>query len=225
MQEPIKGLTTDRDEFLSREELKEYDYDFLNKLYVMFLDDEGALFNWLGCNGLVEQLDFHKKYVDQIKPKNVLEVGTHKGYYSYFMKKLIPDVKIWTFGINEESQLCVDEIHKYFGEEFITFFPGNSVETLSNFENPEQIKFDLAWVDGGHDYECAYSDLKNCARLGIDNILIDDCDNGLVSKSVQNFVNDNQPKYVIMEESPFERKITYIGNSSHWKPISSETLN
>lgn len=206
----IKGLTTDRDEFLSNEDLKDYDYDFLNKLYTIFLDDEGALFNWTTCGSLVKQLNFHKKYVNEIQPKNVLEIGTHKGYYSYFMKKLVPDIKIWTFGINEESQLCVDEIHKYFGEEFITFFPGDSVETLTNFQNADQIKFDLAWVDGGHDYGCAFSDLENCARLEIDNILIDDCDGHQVSAAVKDFIDDNISKYIITDVNPHERSITYI---------------
>lgn len=210
----IKGLTTNKDEFLATEDLKDYDYDFLNKLYVMFLDDEGALFNWTTCTNLVNQLNFHKKWVDKINPKFVLETGTHKGYYSYFMKKLVPDIKIWTFGINEESQLCVDEIHKFFGEEFITFYPGDSVETLTNFENTEQIKFDLAWVDGGHYYQCAYSDLQNCARLGIENILIDDCNQHDVGNAMTNFLYPDPPReeynYEIVEQDPNERSITYL---------------
>lgn len=214
MIEPIKGLTTNREEFTACEDLKEYDYDFLNKLYVMFLDDEGALFNWLSCGSLVNQLNFHKKWISEIKPKFVLEVGTHKGFYSYFMKKLVPDIKIHTFGINEESQLCVDEIHKFFEEEFITFYPGDSVETLTNFENTDQIKFDLAWVDGGHTYECAYSDLQNCDRLGIENILIDDCDNHDVSKALDDFIQSKSEgqeyTYVSIEQDPSERNITYI---------------
>lgn len=218
MEMSIKGLTTNRNDFLSKDELNEYDYDFLNELYTMFDNDEGALFNWRTCDNLLEQLFFHKKWVSQINPKYVLETGTHKGYYSYFLKKLLPEVKIYTFGINPESKMCVDAIEKFFAEKFITFYSGDSRETLTNFENTEEINFDLAWVDGGHEYDVALSDLNNCARLGIENILIDDCDHSGVRGALEHFLrtifssdgSEEEYKYDVVESSTNERQITYL---------------
>ncbi len=63
-------------------------------------------------------------------------------------------------------------VNEYYGENFIDFHCGDSVEILSEYTTDKQ--FDLAWVDGGHSYDVASSDLANCARLGIDTILLDD---------------------------------------------------
>lgn len=211
----MKGLTTKKEDFESVEELKDYDYDFLNSLYLQFDCDEGALFNWTTASSLLSQLKFHEKYLKEIQPSLILETGTHKGYYSYFAKKILPEVKIHTFGIDSGSQLCVDIINEFYNDKFITFYPGDSVKTLSEFE-PKNIEFDLAWVDGGHTFECAYSDLINCARLQIPNILIDDVDMLDVSSALDKFISneyendDVKYKYDIQDQSFSERKITYI---------------
>jgi len=211
----MKGLTTKKEDFIETTELDNYDYNFLNNLYMQFECDEGALFNWKTTDSLLSQLKFHEKYLKEIKPNIILETGTHKGYYSFFSKGILPKVKIYTFGINDGSQLCVDIINEYYKEKFIAFHLGDSIKTLSEFD-PNGIEFDMAWVDGGHTYECAYSDLINCARLQIPHILIDDVDMSEVSQAVNNFVSneyeneDSNYKYEIVEQSPAERKITYI---------------
>lgn len=207
-----------KEEFLANKELVNYDYDFLCKLHSMFDYAEGALFNWTTCDASVHQINFHKKWLSEINPNYILEIGTYKGFYSYFVKDLLPNVKVYTFGINEESQLCVDAINKFYKENFITFFPGDSRETLTNFNNPDDIKFDVAWVDGGHSYDCAISDLINCANLGIENILIDDCDLAQVAQAVNEFLNTffspvegtDEYVYVVKDQSPHERKIIFL---------------
>lgn len=211
----MKGLTTKKEDFQSLTELDEYDYDFLNNLYLQFDCDQGAIFNWTTAEALLTQLNFHKKYLNQIQPNTILETGTHKGYYSFFVKRILPKVIIHTFGIDPGSQICVDIINKHYKEKFINFYCGNSVETLSKFD-PEDIDFDLAWVDGGHSYECAYSDLINCARLQIPHILIDDVDMTDVAVALNDFILSEYEcdkvkyRYDIIEQSPAERKITYI---------------
>lgn len=211
-------IQLEKEEFLANKELANYDYDFLCKLQSMFDYGEGALFNWRSCDSAVHQINFHKKWLSEINPNYILETGTYKGFYSYFVKNLLPNVKVYTFGINEESQLCVDAINEFYNENFITFFSGDSKKTLTNFDNPDNIKFDVAWVDGGHSYDCAISDLINCANLGIEKILIDDCDLAQVAQAVDEFLNTSfspvegteEYMYVIKDQSPYERKIIFM---------------
>lgn len=208
-------LETNKEDFLSRKELEKYDYDFLNKLYIQFDHHEGCSFGWKSVDSLLSQILFHEKVIGKINPKKVLEIGTYKSMYPYFLKTNIPDVKVYTFGIDEGSQDCVNLVNEYFGEEFITFVLGDSTETLTEFD-PEDISFDLAWVDGGHTYDVAYSDLINCARLEIPEILIDDIDMQAVRSALNVFLsntyeNENgEYRYEVVDQSNSERMITHI---------------
>ena len=183
-----------------------YDYEFLNKLFKSWNQGEGSTFGWDEMGDSLIQISFHKKAFAILKPKNILEVGTHKGSYSYLCKTEIPDVKIWTFGIDPESKDCVDLINEYFNEKFITFIEGDSRKTLPKFQ--EEIEFDLAWVDGHHAYEVAMSDLKQCERLGIKNILVDDLSMPTVKDALDDFIKDSD--YTLVDQSNDSRIIGWL---------------
>ena len=94
-------------------------------------------------------------------PANVLDLGCGSGMH---LSKLPPSVKKTGVDLSE-SMLAVASKRNI----------PNSTYALANigdFQTDEQ--FDLAWVDGGHSYDVASSDLANCARLGIKTILLDD---------------------------------------------------
>jgi hypothetical protein len=86
---------------------QEYDHSFLLKLALIFDNNEGSTF-YGNVDQQKIQLEFHKKCFLEINPKNILEIGTHKANYSYFAKKNCPEVKIVTFGIDPESEKCVN---------------------------------------------------------------------------------------------------------------------
>lgn len=158
--------------------LESFDYEFIEKLHSIDVSLDGSTFYYDSgdVSGDLEsmrvQVLSHVQVLDELKPKRILEIGTHKAQYCYLAKKVLPEVKIVTFGIDAPSQTCVDMVNDYYGENFIDFHCGDSVEVLSEYNSEEF--FDLAWVDGGHSYEVASSDLINCARLGIKTILLDD---------------------------------------------------
>lgn len=158
--------------------LESFDYEFIERLHAVDVSCDGSTFYYDSGNvfGDLEsmrvQVLSHMEVLEELKPKTILEVGTHKAQYAYLAKKVLPEVQVVTFGIDEGSQTCVDMVNEYYGENFIEFYHGDSLETLTEYQTDKV--FDLAWVDGGHSYECAFTDLKNCARLGIKTILLDD---------------------------------------------------
>lgn len=208
-------LETNKEDFSSRQELKKYDYNFLNELYIQFDHHEGCSFGWKSVDSLLAQIIFHEKVINEIQPKVVLEVGTYKSMYPYFLKTNLPGVIVHTFGINEESKKCVDLVNQYFKENFTTFYVGDSTQTLKKFD-PDDITFDMAWVDGGHTYDVAYSDLINCARLEIPEILIDDVDMSEVRRALNDFLGNSYENencsysYEIIDQSRSERMITRV---------------
>ena len=188
--------------------VKKYDYNIITQLHELFLQDAGCTFlGWSNNLALALQVRFHEECLQIVKPKYVLETGTHKALYSYLLKINLPNVRVHTFGIDEESQKCVDFLNNHFKENFITFHLGDSKETLSGFMT--NIPFDLAWVDGDHFYEGAYLDLVNCARLNIGHILIDDVNSPSVEHALAKFLEEHS-QYQLKKQSPFERKITWL---------------
>ena len=158
--------------------IESFDYEFIEKLHAVDVSLDGSTFYYDSGNvtgdldSMRIQVLSHMQVLEEVKPKRILEIGTHKAQYCYLAKKVLPEVKIVTFGIDAPSQTCVDMVNEYYGEDFIEFHCGDSVKVLTEYNTDEQ--FDLAWVDGGHSYDVASSDLANCARLGIKTILLDD---------------------------------------------------
>ncbi len=108
--------------------------------------------------------------VNLVKSSNsqlIGETGFNAGFSSYAFLKTNPEIKVISFDLGE---------HKYVkaAKEFIdkkfpgrhTLIYGDSKETLPKFakENPD-IRFDLVFIDGGHDYETAKSDILNLKLL------------------------------------------------------------
>lgn len=158
--------------------VESFDYEFIERLHAIDVSLDGSTFYYDSgdvsgdLDSMRVQVLSHVQVLDEVKPKRILEIGTHKAQYCYLAKKVLSEVQIVTFGIDSLSQTCVDMVNEYYGENFIDFHCGDSVEILSEYTTDKQL--DLAWVDGGHSYDVASSDLANCARLGIDTILLDD---------------------------------------------------
>ena len=51
-----------------------------------------------------------------------------------------------------------------------TLIIGNSLDTIPKFNNDK--KYDLIFIDGGHEYNISYNDLKNCKRLAHSDTLV-----------------------------------------------------
>lgn len=144
--------------------------DIYNQLFASVESGEG---NLLRSDPETAEAQFHFLLLtlNRAKPKKVLETGTNKGSFSYVLSHILHDVDIYTFDLNPQSQACVDLLNRYQHNVRIHFTPGDTKQTLAAFNEPG-IQF--AWIDGGHDYDSAYSDMSHAARLGIPYIAMDD---------------------------------------------------
>ena len=110
---------------------------------------------------------------------NIMEIGFNAGHSSeLFLSN--SNAYVYSFDLGEH-------FHQYlkYGKKYInTTYPnrhtlifGDSNKTVPKFaENNTNIKFDLIFIDGGHDYDVAYNDLINCRKLANENtfIIMDD---------------------------------------------------
>ncbi len=113
----------------------------------------------------VKQAEFIVERLQNHKTDNVLEIGFAGGRHTYtILSSFNPDnmVSLDINFDNKDARHKIEEIKKEFGN--CKFVEGNSVVKI----NPEFFKeyfpngVDYVLVDGGHTYNDAMSDMKNC---------------------------------------------------------------
>lgn len=184
--------------------------DFINELIKLNDTTEGSLFyngNHEGCNA---QLSFIYYVINKIKPKSIIEIGTHQALFDYYILTICNSiVKITTFDINPQSLFCVQKVNDYFNSDKVDFIFGNSIKTFENYTQSA----DLIWIDGGHKYETCLFDLKNAHRLKISNIMVDDYrdkNDDCVKKAVEYFVKNGYYEYIAESNLIDDRGIVYL---------------
>lgn len=152
------------------------------------------------------QISFFKYALNIIKNQNVegclLEVGTNKGFFGYIASTILGQRTLHTIDLNMESSKVVPILAKM-GMNVI-FNCGDSTHILNDYKIDEPVAF--AWIDGGHKYEEALSDLRNAARLGAKYIALDDVKffQGHVNIAYIDFLTEHQEYMNI--DNPFWEK-------------------
>jgi predicted O-methyltransferase YrrM len=116
------------------------------------------------CAGVPLQCDFLKNCVMASNVTRVLEIGFNAGHSSELFLTHNPQVHVLSFDIGKHASVNI-------GKEYIdktypgrhTLIKGDSKNTLKAYreQHPDK-QFDLLFIDGGHDFETAFSDLTNC---------------------------------------------------------------
>jgi predicted O-methyltransferase YrrM len=108
----------------------------------------------------------------------IAEIGFNAGLSSYAFLNWVPGATVVSFDLGEHRS--VPAAHKLIDKKFPgrhTLICGDSRETVSAFadSNPD-FRFDLVFIDGGHDYEVAHADVMNMRRLSTEKtaVIMDD---------------------------------------------------
>jgi predicted O-methyltransferase YrrM len=98
---------------------------------------------------------------------NVMEIGFNGGHSAELFLENNSNLSLTSFDIGDHSYVLIGKayIDKTFPNRH-TLIIGDSKMSVPNFyKNYKDIKFDFIFIDGGHDYETAKSDLENCYHL------------------------------------------------------------
>lgn len=108
-------------------------------------------------------------------PKYILEIGFNGGHSADAFLKYNPQTKLVSFDIGthayvKDGKAYID--HTYPGRHELVI--GDSTKTVPEYQSDH--KFDVIFIDGGHEYPIAKADLENCKRFAHEQtlVLVDD---------------------------------------------------
>lgn len=163
------------------------------------------------------QLDFIFKHVGDARV--ILETGTNKCLFAYaltehFKRRFI----FYSFDIDENARRCALKFNEYMPfDSNVMIFTGDTKRTfpkmvdieLYDYDDEERIEFDLAWIDGGHEYDTALNDITCSMKLQIPKILVDDTSGAQVANAVRDALSQF-PEYRLTDTSSDNRRIVCL---------------
>ena len=114
----------------------------------------------------VEEALYLRDLARIVQAGTIVEIGFNVGFSSIAFLESGPSATVVSFELDrrhgvEVAKEFVDELYPGRHELVI----GNSVQSVPAYADDHARTFDLAFVDGGHEYEVATADVRNSCRL------------------------------------------------------------
>lgn len=141
--------------------------------------------------------------IDKRKPKRILEIGTHRGASACWMAECAPQAEVLTVDTWNLVRFCFQTPERlrryatakdYFRscvlsrglERRVTYLPMPSDDAFALLqERAPFIRFDLAYIDGGHSERQCKKDIQNALVITDGPIIVDDYEPGRFEGVVQ----------------------------------------
>lgn len=113
-----------------------------------------------------EESTFLRNIVNDESINNVMEIGFNAGHSAELFLSSNKNINLVSFDIGYHNyvQLGKQFIDKTYPDRHKLII-GNSLDTVPEYFKKENTKFDLIFIDGGHDYHIAINDILNCKNL------------------------------------------------------------
>ncbi len=142
----------------------------LNKMYetktnITFFEGHSQM-----CPG---ETEFLKNIVNNPSIINVIEIGFNAGHSAELFLSSNKNINLVSFDIGIHNYVNIGK--KFIDENYPKrhqLIMGNSLITVPEFIKTNKKKFDLIFIDGGHDYNIAKGDLINCKKLSHNKTII-----------------------------------------------------
>ncbi len=140
--------------------------DFANIDLDTYLNERGV-FITEGYVTVEQKAEFIQDLQKTSSIKKILEIGFNAGHSSELFLSATECEKLVSIDINIHPYVKtgVEFMKKKFGDRF-TWIEGDSqIQVPRYVKSHRGEKFDLIFIDGGHWFECCYSDIWNCSFL------------------------------------------------------------
>lgn len=124
-----------------------------------------------GCYELQEQMNDIANLTKSPEVLNILEIGFNAGSSADIILSNNLNANLVSFDIGFHDYVSL--AGKYINEKYPnrhTLIIGDSTKAIPVYET--DIKFDVIFIDGGHEYETVVADLKNCKKFAHENTIV-----------------------------------------------------